>query len=264
MSLTDTHCHIDFEQFDEDRAAAIARAFDAGMTRMLISGIEPARLPAAIALAEAHEQIYAAVGVHPNSGKSWQAGTLKQLRALAEHPKVVAIGEIGLDYYREWTPHALQNQVFRNQLALAAELELPIIIHNREATADVLPILREWQAQLTDDDSPLAERPGVMHSFSGNIEDAEAALDLNFYLGISGPVTFKNALALQAVAAEVPLDRLLIETDAPYLTPHPYRGQRNEPAYVRLVAEKIAALKGLSLDKVLQATAENAKKLFDW
>jgi TatD DNase family protein len=264
MRLTDTHCHLNFEGFDADREAVIERAVKAGLERILIPAIDLETSRAAVALAEKYDLIYAAVGVQPNSGKSWEASTLKELQALAEHPKVVAIGEIGLDYYWDETPRYVQEQIFHYQLELAADLELPVIIHNREATGDVLRMLVRWQTALVEHRSSIAERPGVLHSFSGNAGDAQKAYEANFYTGITGPVTFKKALELQEVVQKAPLDRLLIETDAPYLTPHPFRGQRNEPGYVRYVAEKIGELKQLSLEEVAQATAVNAARLFEW
>ena len=183
---------------------------------------------------------------------------------LADHPKVVAIGEIGLDYYWDDTPRPLQRKMFERQLSLAAEKNLPVIIHNREAHDDVFEILLDWQQDMASKKLPLAEKPGVLHSYSGNIIQAEKLLAAGFYLGITGPVTFKNAPDMQVVAKEAPESRLLIETDSPYLTPHPYRGKRNEPAYVVYVAEKIATLRGRSPKDVGEFTSRNAKILFDW
>lgn len=262
--LTDTHCHLDFDWYDEDRDRVIQQAKDAGLARILIPGIDLNSSRKAVALAEKEEMIFAAVGVHPNSGTTWKSGTRQALAELADHPKVVAIGEIGLDYYRDHTPHPLQRKIFREQLELAAELGLPVVVHDREAHEDVNDALTDWQEELDDLDLPLAEKPGVLHSYSGNINGAEVVLDAGYYLGITGPVTFKNALDMQEVAQTAPQDRLLIETDGPYLTPHPFRGKRNEPAYVRYVAEKIASLRGMSVDKVGAFTSRNAKNLFDW
>ena len=186
--------------------------------------------------------------------------------------KVVAIGEIGLDYYWDSAPHDLQKNVLREQLDLAAELGLPVILHMREArdaphgncAADLLQILEEWVAGLRSGKSPLAERPGVLHSFSGSLETARAAMQLGFYIGVTGPVTFENARSRQEIVAALPLERLLIETDAPFQAPHPYRGKRNEPAYVRLIADKIALLHSCSLEEVAAVTSENAGRLFAW
>ena len=263
-ALTDTHCHLDFDRFDKDRERVIARAQEQGLTRILIPGIDLSTSRAAVALADEYKMIYAAVGVHPNSGTSWTADTRQQLTELAGHPKVVAIGEIGLDYYRDRTPKPLQRKVFKEQLDLAAQLELPVIIHNREAFEDIVPILVDWQEELAENEAKLAENPGVLHSYSGNIMQAHPVLNSGFYLGFTGPVTFKNAADTQEVAQNMPLEKMLIETDAPYLTPQPFRGQRNEPAYVYYVAEKIANLRGITPAEVGKITSRNAKILFDW
>lgn len=262
--LTDTHGHLDVEHFDADREAVLARAWQTGLGRILIPALDLVSCRAALALAETDPRLFAAVGVHPNRATSWRDATLDELRELATHPKIVAIGEIGLDYHWDFSPPELQRRVLHIQLALAAECRLPVVIHNREATGDLLAMLLEWQAALAAGGNPLHERPGVLHAFSGDAEAAQKALAANFYIGIAGPVTFKNAADYQALVASLPLSRLLIETDAPYLAPHPHRGQRNEPAYVRLVAEKIAALHGLSLEAVARQTTENAHRLFRW
>jgi TatD DNase family protein len=178
---------------------------------------------------------------------------LKWIEELSAHPKVVALGEMGLDYHWDKSPKDIQHDVLRRQIRLAKKVKLPIIIHNREATADILSILKEEGAE---------EVGGIMHCYSGGVEVARECIDMNFYISLGGPVTFKNAKKPKEVAKEIPLDKLLIETDCPYLAPHPYRGKRNEPAYVKLVAEQIAELKGLSLAEVSMATTENAKKLF--
>ncbi|MEJ2759273.1 MAG: TatD family hydrolase [Anaerolineales bacterium] len=264
MTYTDTHCHLDFDRFDDDRDAVIQRAVEKGLTRMLVPGVDLDSSRAAVTLADRNSHVYAAVGVHPNYGSIWSEEVYDQLAELADHPKVVAIGEIGLDYYWDETPKPLQKKMLKRQLGLAAEKELPVIIHNREAHEDVFEILLDWQKVLAENQSPLAEKPGVLHSYSGNIIQAEKLFDAGFYLGITGPVTFKNAPELQVVASQAPETRLLIETDSPYLTPHPYRGKRNEPAYVYYVAEKIATLRGISPKAVGEFTSRNAKILFDW
>ena len=266
MFLTDTHCHLFFDAFDADREAVIRRARQDGVRVMLSLGVDVPSSQATVALAEAREGIYAAVGVHPNdAAKAWEGErTLEALRSLAASPKVVAIGEIGLDYYRDRTPRLTQWHVLRQQLDLAAELGLPVSLHNREATADFLGILREWVADLRDEGNPLAERPGVWHAFGGSEAEGRAALEMGFLLGIGGPVTFKNAPDRRAVVASLPLEGLLLETDAPFLAPHPYRGRRNEPAYVRLVAAQVAELHGVSIAEAAEATSRNAQKLFRW
>jgi TatD DNase family protein len=262
--LTDTHCHLNLSQYDPDRDAVIKGARAAGLVRMLIPAIDLATSESAVGLAGETAEIYAAVGFHPNNLGEWGREAEDRIRTLAGREKVVAIGEIGLDYYWDTHPHELQREGLTAQLDLAAEMGLPVVIHNREATADVLDILLDWTAGMASSGNPLAGRPGVLHSFSGDSRDAERAISANFMLGVTGPVTFKNSLDLQALVTDLPLDRLLIETDAPYLTPHPHRGKRNEPALARLVAEKLAELKGLPVEEVLRATFENSVRLFEW
>jgi TatD DNase family protein len=264
MELTDTHCHLYFEAFDSDRQQVIERARAAGLVRILNPGIDLETSRAAIQLTENYPEVYAAVGIHPNSASAWNLRSLIELRSLANHPKVVAIGEIGLDYYRDRTPVGLQKEVFRDQLALAAELGLPVVLHNRQASDDMLDILSDWHAQLQKSGSQLVDRPGVMHSFSSNLDTARKALAIGFRIGITGPVTFRNAADLQTVVKSLPTDRLLIETDSPFLAPHPLRGKRNEPACVANIAEKIAELHGLLLPTVASVTTASADRLFHW
>lgn len=259
MRLTDTHCHLDFDRFDQDREKVIKNAIDSGVERFLVPGIDLDSSAAAIKLAEQYPEIYAGVGVHPNSGMTWQSGTLTQLRDLAKHPKVVAIGEIGLDYYREWTPHNIQKKIFNSQLELATEMKLPIVVHDREASQDLYQMLAEWKAQATNENGL-----GVLHSYSGDSEQAKLALELGFYIGISGPVTFKNAQKLREVVKLLPEDKMLIETDAPYLTPYPYRGKRNQPGYVKHIAEQIAVLRECAPSEIGDQTTRNGKQLFNW
>ena len=262
--LADTHCHLDFYAFDDDRQEVLARSWQAGVERILDPGIHLVSSQKAVQLAEEHNQVYAAVGVHPNDAQSWEQDSLTRLKDLAGHPKVVAIGEIGLDYYRDRAPRDLQRRILLEQLDLAAELNLPVVIHNRQASADVMAILAEWQAQLAASGSGLAEQPGVLHSYSDNEEIALRAIAHHFLIGFTGPVTFRNAPELQRVAAALPLDHLLVETDAPFLSPQPHRGRRNEPSFVRLIAEKIAELHHVELDTVARLTAANAARLFHW
>ncbi len=253
--LIDTHCHLDFDRFDEDRAAVVERALAAGVERIVVPAIDLDNCPTVLALTEQFEPVYAAVGVHPNSSAGWQDSWVEGLRSFARHEKVVAIGEIGLDYYWDHSPKDVQHQALSGQLALAAELDLPVIIHNRESDEDVLRLLAG---------SPLQGRtvPGVLHSFSAGWETAEKALEMGYYLGFTGPVTYKKADDLRAVVARVPLDRLVVETDAPFLAPQQRRGKRNEPAYVAYVAEKIAEVRGLTTAEIVQQTTENANRLF--
>ncbi len=264
-SLVDTHCHLDFEAFDGDRLQVVEAARAAGIDRILNPGIDLMSSQAAIALGTQFPEVYAAVGIHPNdAAKSWTADSPDALRRLAGFPKVVAIGEIGLDYYRDWTAPELQRSVFEAQLGLAAEVGLPVIVHSRQAFTDILAMLADWVSGLKESGSTLAERPGVLHSFSGSLEEAGKASEIGFLIGITGPVTFRNARELQQVVAELSLDRLLIETDAPFLAPQPRRGDRNQPAYVEWVARKIAELHGCPFETVAGQTRINADRLFRW
>lgn len=250
--LIDSHAHLDSRKFDEDREAVIERAKAAGVTRIVNIGFNRETIPSTLKLAEEHDMIDAAVGWHPQDAKDMTADDLDWLEALCRHPKVRAIGEIGLDYYWDTSPKDVQERVFREQIRLARRLGKPIIIHNRDATADVVRILREEKA---------ADVGGIMHSFSSSPEIARECMNMNFYISFGGPVTFKNARGPKEALAAVPLDRLLIETDCPYLTPHPYRGKRNEPAHVRLVAEAAAEIKGTTFEEIARITAENTKKI---
>jgi TatD DNase family protein len=251
--LFDTHAHLNADQYKEDLHEVMERAKEAGVSNIVVVGFDTLTIKRAIELAEAHDYIYACVGWHPVDAIDMTDDDLKWIEELANHPKVVAIGEMGLDYHWDKSPHDIQKDVFRKQIRLAKKVKLPIVIHNRDATADIVEILKEEGA---------AEVGGIMHCFSGSVEIAKECLDMNFYISLGGPVTFKNAKKPKEVAFEIPLDRLLIETDCPYLTPHPYRGQRNEPSYVKLVAEQIAEIKGVTFEEIARATSDNAKKLF--
>lgn len=262
--LVDTHCHLDFNSFEKDREQVIARAHESGVQRILNPGINLSSSAGAITLAKEYPEVYAAVGIHPNDGLSWESNSITKLRELANGEKVVAIGEIGLDFYRDRTPRDLQEKIFREQLNLAAELNLPVIIHSRESLAEVLDILEEWRDNLADSKSMEGEYLGVLHSYSGDVMLARRAISLNFFIGITGPVTFRNAKDLQDLVIRLSLRELLIETDAPFLTPHPHRGKRNEPAKVKLVAEKIAELRQEAYNTVIEITAANAASLFGW
>ncbi|ASS94562.1 MULTISPECIES: TatD family hydrolase [Peribacillus] len=251
--LFDTHVHVNAEQFNEDLEDVIERAKEAGVNNMVVVGFDRPTIIRAMELIEAYDFMYAAVGWHPVDAIDMTEEDLQWIEELSNHPKVVAIGEMGLDYHWDKSPKEVQMEVFRKQIRLAKKVGLPIIIHNREATADIVHILKEEEASRVG---------GIMHCFSGSAETALECINMNFYISLGGPVTFKNAKKPKEVAAAVPLDRLLIETDCPYLAPHPYRGKRNEPSYVKLVAEQIAEIKQLTIEEVSQATTENAKKLF--
>jgi TatD DNase family protein len=262
--IVDTHCHLNFDDFDNDRAQIVQRARENGITRILIPGIDIDTSKSAIKYAWEFQEVFAAVGLHPNHGLSWTKETISDLRNLASEEKVVAIGEIGLDYYRDQTPKARQLNIFEEQLELAAELGLPVIIHNREASDDILKIIKKWHSELSMTGIKLANRPGVFHSFSGDETFARELISLNFKIGITGPVTFKNSVVLQTVVAALPIESIIIETDSPYLTPNPFRGTRNEPANVRIVAEKIAKLKDVTVDIIAKITTAEADMLFRW
>lgn len=249
----DTHVHLNADQYENDVDEVISRALEAGVEKMVVIGFDRKTIVRAMELTEQHPFIYAVVGWHPVDAIDCTEEDLKWIESLAKHPKVVGIGEIGLDYYWDKSPKEIQQELFRKQIRLAQKVDLPIVIHNRDATADVVRILKEEQAEKTG---------GIMHCFGGSVETAKECIALNFMISLGGPVTFKNAKKPKEVATEIALDYLLIETDAPYLAPHPYRGKRNEPALVTLVAEEIARLKGLPVEKVAAATTANALKVF--
>ncbi|HEX2981880.1 MAG TPA: TatD family hydrolase [Anaerolineaceae bacterium] len=264
MLLTDTHCHLDYDVFDADREEVIQRAWESGVQRILDPGTDLETSRTAVRIAETHERVYAAVGVHPNDALSWDEHSLDELRKLAQHPKVVAIGEIGLDYYRDRAPRELQKAVFTSQLALASELSLPVIVHTRQSLTDTLAIMSDW---LDNRDTGSVGRllcPGVLHSFDGDLASIERAVSMGLMIGVSGPVTFQNARERQANLAQAPLANLVLETDAPFLTPHPHRGRRNEPAYVVLMAEALAKLHAQTVETIAEVTTANANRLYTW
>ncbi len=271
MNLTDSHCHLDYHKFNADRAEVIQRAKDSGLSRMLIPGLHHRSSRDAIAIAEEYPEIYAAVGFHPADLKEFTPETFAIAKELARHPKVVAVGEIGLDYYweKDESARALQRQRLKEQLALAQEIGKPVVIHMREendqwfgqCSIDLLNILSEWQSGLS---GSLKENPGVLHSFNGTLETAQAALAMNFYIGVSGPVTYPKAEKKREVVKNLPLEKILIETDSPFLPPVPHRGKRNEPAYVSHIADKIAEIHSKSPAEIAAQTAANAARLFAW
>jgi TatD DNase family protein len=252
--LIDSHCHLDSDQFDPDREAVIQRAFDAGIGLMVAigTGNGPPDLEAGIRLAEMYEAFYATVAVHPHDASKATDETLKRLAELSRHPKVVAIGEMGLDYHYDFSPRDTQRGIFIQQMKIAAEVKKPIVIHTREAWDDTIQVIEQhWDASLG----------GIMHCFSGGPKEAQQALDLGFYLSYGGIVTFPKALDIQAAAYMTPDDRILIETDAPYLAPVPKRGKRNEPAFMLETARKLAALRGVSEQEIADATTSNFRRL---
>jgi len=255
VTLIDSHCHLDEERFATDRDAVIARAHAAGVTRMVTIGASGSMQANhdAVGLAQQHASIFATVGIHPHEASAVTPAVIDEITRLAGAPRVVAIGETGLDYYYDNSPRPSQQDAFRQFIALARQLRLPLVVHLRDAYDDALTILRDEGA---------ADVGGVIHCFSGDRGAARAVLDLGFHLSFSGIVTFKNADELRAAARLTPADRLLVETDAPFLAPIPYRGKRNEPAYVVQTAAAIAAVRQQSLDELATLTHTNTERLF--
>lgn len=251
--LIDSHAHLDDERFDGDRDILIKSLKSNKLELVINIGADFQSSINSIELAKQYDNIYASIGVHPHSASEVTEETLDKFREMAKEEKVVAIGEIGLDYYYDNSPRDLQRKWFREQLKLAKELDLPVIIHSRDATQETFDIIKEAQ------DGSLR---GVLHCFSGSVEVAMEYIKLGFYISIGGPVTFKNARVVKEVAEAVPLDKLLIETDCPYLTPEPYRGKRNEPMFVKYVAQKIAEIKDINFEELAKATNKNTKELF--
>ena len=252
MILVDTHAHLDSARFNNDREEVISRSLAAGVHAIITVGSDLDSSRKAVALAQQHPCVYAAVGIHPHEAARVGNDDLAELARLSEHQAVVAVGEIGLDFYRNLSPADRQREMFIAQLELARQRDKPVIIHDRQAHAETMSTLRDKAQGLG----------GVLHCFSGDWNMAMQAAEIGFCISFAGPVTFRNARRLQHLVRELPLDRMLIETDCPYLAPHPHRGQRNEPAYVRLVADKIAALKEVPFEQVAEITTANASRLF--
>lgn len=249
----DSHCHLFMEEFDPDREAVIERARTIGVELFIVIGYSLESSRKAIQLAEAFDDMYATIGVHPHGAKDYGDEAEKLLRELAQHPKVVAIGETGLDFYRNLSPREKQEETFRRQIGLAKAIGLPLVVHDREAHDEVARILREEQAEAVG---------GVLHCFSGDIILAEAAWEMGFYTSIAGPITYPKKGHLPEVVRKAPIERLLLETDCPYLPPQPYRGRRNEPAYLPLTAEAVARIRGLTTSELAHLTTENTRRLF--
>ncbi len=250
--IWDTHAHLDDPRFRDDFVEVCERANRFGVTRILNVGFDLASSKRSVQLAEDYEFIYAAVGVHPHDAAETSEGTWDSLRQLAKMPKVIAWGEIGLDYYRDLSPRVKQKEVFIQQIECANQVGLPIIIHNRDAHEDVLSIVKEHPPQ----------HGGVFHCYSGSWEMAKVLLNQGFYLSFAGPLTYKNARHTVEVAKNIPLDRFIVETDSPYLTPEPHRGKRNEPVYVREVVARMAELKAMPLEQIAALAMDNAQHLF--
>lgn len=252
-AFIDTHVHLMDDRFSEDVAQVIENAKQAGLIAMINVGYDLESSRQAVAMAQEEPFLYAVVGIHPHDAKLCTPEALRELEQLAQEPKVVAIGETGLDYYRNLSPKEVQQEAFRAQLRLAQKLKKPIVVHDRDAHGDTMQILKEEQVSAIG---------GVLHCYSGSWEMAREAMKMGLFISLAGPVTFHNARRLQDIAKLVPLDYLLIETDCPYLAPEPYRGKRNEPAYVVKVAEMIAAVKRKSLEEIAQVTTANARRIF--
>jgi len=249
--LIDTHAHLQMKDYNSDRSEVIARAVEAGVGYIINASFDLPSSRQAIKLAEEYENFYAAVGFHPHDSKFLDDKSLEALQELAKHPKVVAIGEIGLDYYRDLSPRSVQKSAFEMQLQMAREMSLPVIIHNRDAHDDTLNILKQH-----------AGIRGVMHCFSGDQDFADKCLNMGFYISFAGPVTYPNSRVLQSIAADVPSDKFFIETDCPFLAPQFRRGKRNEPSYVKAIAKKISELRRTTLPEISRVTTINAKALF--
>ena len=251
--LIDSHAHLDMDDFDADRDQVIKRAVEGGVARIVTIGTDLASSRKAIEIAKKYKHVYATVGYHPHNADEADIRDLEKLRGLASEPKVVAWGEIGLDFFRRHSPPDKQVQAFERQLDIAFELDLPVIIHDRDAHSDLLAILRKRKRLYR----------GVIHCFSGNYDLAMALIEMGFFISFPGTVTYKNAVDTQTTASRIPLERLLVETDCPYLAPVPFRGKRNEPFYVKHTAEKIAQLRQIELGKLEDATSANAIRLFN-
>ncbi|HKL76030.1 MAG TPA: TatD family hydrolase [Halanaerobiales bacterium] len=254
MELVDTHAHLDFPRFDKDRKEVIKRAIDGGVKIIVNIGSSMTSSRNSVELSRRYNEIYSVVGIHPHNADSFNLNISKKLKSLSENKKVVAIGEIGLDFHYDNSPREKQKQAFRAQLRLAKSLDLPVVIHTRDADEETLEILKEENADKIG---------GIMHCFASDKKMAREILDLGFYIAFGGLITFKNLNNLREVVKEVPINKILVETDAPYLTPDPYRGKRNEPLYVKYVAEKISEIKGLSKEEIAKKTTQNAKKVYN-
>jgi len=256
--LIDSHCHLDNPQFDQDREAVIDRALSAGVTRMLAigTGEGPPDLEAAVRLADRYECMHATVGIHPHDAIKSSPEILARLSELLKHPKVIAVGEIGLDYHYDHSPRDVQREVFLAQMQIAAAAKKPIVIHTREAWEDTLALLEQhWKP---------TGLPGIMHCFSGTPAEASRCIELGFYLSFGGIVTFPKALELQEAARQARADRILVETDAPYLAPVPNRGKRNEPAFMVETAKKLATLRGVTVEEIATITTQNFTRFAGW
>ncbi|MEA1936412.1 MAG: TatD family hydrolase [Thermodesulfobacteriota bacterium] len=248
----DSHAHLEMKAFDRDRDKVIARAKEAGVDYIVTVGTTLSDCKKAISIANRYESVYAVIGIHPHEVKNIDDSTYESLKEISRADKVVAYGEIGLDFFRNLSPRDVQIKRFGEQLELAGEIGLPVVIHDREAHRETLNILKEWKGN----------RRGIIHCFSGDYEMAKKCLDMGFYISIPGTITFKKSEKLREIVGKIPIENLLVETDSPYLTPHPKRGKRNEPANVIFTARKVAEIKGLPLEEVGKITSKNTKDVF--
>ena len=254
MNLFDSHCHLENEGFQNDLPEVMQRMAQAGVRRCVLGGSDLETSRRIVALAKEHEGVYGAVGVHPHEAKTWTDETEAELEGMLTQPRVVAVGEIGLDYFYDLSPRDQQREVLIKQLALARRVNVPAVFHVRDAHGDMLEVLRERRGELP---------AGVMHCYSGSVESAKEYLDLGFYLSFAGPVTFKNAHKLQEAARFCPADRLLVETDCPYMSPEPFRGTRCWSAMIQYTAQTLAQIKGVDIQKLLDITCENAHRVYN-
>jgi TatD DNase family protein len=252
--LIDSHAHLDMEDFDPDRQEVLERALQSGITHIITIGIDLPSSLKALELANVYDFIYSSVGYHPHNSNNIDQQALKELGKMVSEPKIIAWGEIGLDFYRRYSPPDLQMEAFKRQLEMAIDFDLPVIIHDRDAHEELLTILQKVGK---------GKRKGVIHCFSGNYDLAMALIEMGYYISIPGTVTYKNALQVQDVASRIPLERILLETDAPFLAPVPKRGKRNEPLFVTYTAQMIAELRNMDFKEVAHQTSENAKRLFN-
>ncbi|OGP73818.1 MAG: hydrolase TatD [Deltaproteobacteria bacterium RBG_16_49_23] len=251
--LIDSHAHLEMPEFRKDLSEVLQRAKDSGIGYIFTVGTERKDWRRALEIAGSHPSVYAILGVHPHNAREIDEKTYPALKELCKHEKVKAYGEIGLDFFRNHSPRDVQLKRFREQIALAKELRLPIVVHDREAHQETLEILKSEKA---------GENGGIIHCFSGDEEMAKACIDMGFYISIPGSITYKNAERFREIVKSLPLETLLVETDAPFLTPVPFRGKRNEPSYVRYTAEKVAEIKKVSFEKVAEVTTENALRVY--
>ena len=264
FELTDTHSHLYFKDYANDLAVVLENSISAGITRMVVPGIDLLTSRQSIELSEKYARIFAAVGYHPNDSSTWEGKSQIELEKMVQNPRVCAIGEIGLDFYRDRSPRELQYHVLEEQLKLAQSSGKPVILHCRNAFPELWQVIKKWQEGLALKEHPLSKAPGVFHSFSEGFDEYQELISHNFLIGLGGPVTFNNAKSLHELVKKVEMKDVLLETDCPFLTPHPYRGKRNEPKQIKLIAEKIASLKNIPFEEVARQTTQNATNLFRW